>query len=128
MPLKEIRSWPKQPSSASPLSQRVFVHAVINSESRRRRFGLTREFKLDELRATALDPLASPQSKDFSRQVLLSRLPLSDEDLESQPPVDLEMADDSDDEVVVKKERTDMPPIFQHPQPVPKAKAVPMSE
>lgn len=128
MPLKEIRSWPKHSSSASPLPQRIFVHAVINSESRRRRFGLTREFNLDELRATVLDPLPCPQSKDFSREILLSRLPLSDEDLESQAPLDLEMADASDDEVVVKKEKTDMPPISKYPQPVPKAKAVPMSE
>ncbi|KAM0521077.1 hypothetical protein ACHAPE_002549 [Trichoderma viride] len=128
-PLKEIRSWTEERSSASPLSQRVFVRAVIRSKShgRIKRIGLKREFKLDELRATALDPLPCPQSKNFNRQVLLSRLQLSDEDLEAQSPVDLDMADDGDDDVVVKKEKTEMPPILEHPQPVPKATTVPMS-
>ncbi|UKZ65157.1 uncharacterized protein TrAtP1_006352 [Trichoderma atroviride] len=126
LPLREIRSWSKESSSASPLSRRVHVHAVVNSKSRGR-FGLTRKFKLEELRATALDPLPCPQSKNFNRQVLLSRLQLSDEDLEPQSPVDLEMADDSDDEVMIKKEKTEMPPDFKNSQPVLKAKAVPMS-
>ncbi|KAM0460141.1 hypothetical protein ACHAO4_002272 [Trichoderma viride] len=124
-PLREIRSWSKESSSTSPLSQRVFVHAVINSESPDS-IALEREFDLRRLRATVLDPLPSPQSKNFNREVLLSRLKLSDEDLERQPPVDIEMADDGDDEVVVKKEKTEMP-LFEHPRSVPKASTVPMS-
>lgn len=126
-PLKEIRSWSEEPSSASPLPKRVFVRAVIRSKSHVA-VALEREFDLDHLRATILDPLPCPQSSDFNREVLLSRLELSDEDLEPQSPVDAEMADDDDGDVAVKKEKQDMPPFLKHPQFVPKATTVPMSK
>ncbi|KAH8121815.1 hypothetical protein FP744_10007065 [Trichoderma asperellum] len=125
-PRREIRSWSEGPSSASPLSKRVWVRAIIRSKSHVP-IGLKREFDLDDLRATIPDPIPSPQSSNFNREVLLSRLELSDEDVDSQSPVDSEMADDGDSDVVVKTEKPDMPPFLKHPKFLPKATSVPMS-
>ncbi|KAL6904550.1 hypothetical protein GGI43DRAFT_397494 [Trichoderma evansii] len=124
-PRREIRSWSEEPSSASSLSKRVMVRAIIRSKSHVP-IGLKREFDLDDLRATIPDPIPSPQSSNFDHEVLLSRLELSDEDLEPQSPVDSEIADD-DSDVVVKTEKTDMPPFLKHSQFLPKATSVPMS-
>ncbi|KAL7926886.1 hypothetical protein ACQKWADRAFT_92216 [Trichoderma austrokoningii] len=128
-PLREIRSWSEEPCSAPPSSQRVVVRAVVRSKSRAP-IAMKREFNLTQLRATVLDPPPGPQSSDFNHEVLLSRLQLSDEDIESKYPVDAEMADDGDDDdvvVVVKKEHPDMPPFLDRPQFVLKASAIPMS-
>lgn len=126
-PRREVGSWAQGPSFASPLSKRVLVRAIIRSKSRVP-IGIKREFGLDDLRATILDPIPSPQSNNFNCEVLLSRLELSDEDLGPQSPVDSETADDGDSDVVVKREKTDMPPILKHPRFVPKATSVPMSK
>jgi hypothetical protein len=126
-PLREIRSWSEEPSSASSSSQRVFVRAIIRSKSRGL-IAVKREFDLDRLRETVLDPLPSSQSSNFNCEVLLSRLELSDKDVKPQAPVDVEMVDDCHDKVVVKKEKTDMPSFLKHPEFVPKATAVPMSK
>lgn len=126
-PRREIRSWSEEPSSASSLSKRVMVRAIIRSKSHVP-IGLKREFDLDDLRATIPDPIPPPRSSNFNREVLLSKLKSSGEDLEPQSPVDSEMADNDDSDVVVKTEKTDMPPFLKHPKFLPKAASVPMSK